>query len=667
MVGGKRSGERRSLFSALMPASGTGDEVSLHLPDSCAGWRPVLQRCVELLPERRFQKPGDVAAMLRATAPRKAWLRRLRRPALVERRGKSGPLNRRWRWAALLLTLGVAVAVTSASWWWPQVPPPTVTQTVQLTSDRHKKWWRLVTDGARTYFSEREKNRWIPAAVSTQGGETVEIPTPFRNVVVQDISPKGTELLVTASEQELRQGENPLWVISTEGGKPYRLGDLEVLEARWSPDGQSLLFIRGKDVYVAKSDGTGSRKLVSMSSPPYFPSWSPDGKRLSLSVADPITSSPTLWELDADGSNLHPRLAGWGGEPFDCNGNWTPDGKYFLFDSFRGGPDSIWAVRERGSWFERWSREPVRLSSGPMSAGKPVASRDGSRIFFLGDTGKLSRLSRYDAKSGDWIPFLSGISAEHVDFSRDGEWVAYTSLLGLNVVRSRVDGSQRLQLTLPPMETAIPRWSPDGKKIAFIARYPGKKWKIYIIHSDGGSLQPLLPGQTDDRDPEWFPDGNSLVFASDREIGTSSEAPMLFVLDLQTNRITPVPGSWGRWCPRLSPDGRYLAAIVNYRSVVVFDFKTQRWMELASGEEFYWPSWSRDSQYVYFIDWKTESGVYDRVGIRDRKRERVAKLDRDIAHDDSMGGWVGLTPDGAPLAPIVDSTTEVFAFDWRAP
>ncbi len=230
-----------------------------------------------------------------------------------------------------------------------------------------------------------------------------------------------------------------------------------------------------------------------------------------------------------------------------------------------------------------------------------------------------------------------------------------------------MDGSQRVQLTSPPMEAACPRWSPDGKKIAFIARYPGKKWKIYIVHSDGGSLQPLLSGQTDDRDPEWFPDGNSLVFASDREIGTITDAPMLFVLDLKTNRVMPVPGSWGRWCPRLSPDGRYLAAIVGYRNVVVFDFKTQRWMELASGEEFYWPSWSQDSQYVYFIDWKTESGVYDRVGIRDLKRERVAKLDRELANDVTMGGWVGLTPDGAPLAVIVESTAEIFAFDWQAP
>jgi len=212
-----------------------------------------------------------------------------------------------------------------------------------------------------------------------------------------------------------------------------------------------------------------------MPSPPYFPSWSPDGKRLSLSVVDPQTSRPALWELNADGSNLHPRLAGWGGEPFDCNGTWTPNGKYFLFDSFRGGPDSIWAVRERGSWFERWSREPMRLSSGPMSAGKPVASKDGRRIFFLADTGKVSRLSRYDAKSGDWSPYLSGISAEQVDFSRDGQWVAYTSILGANLVRSRMDGSQRLQLTSPPVEAANPRWSPDGEKIALIGSNFGRK------------------------------------------------------------------------------------------------------------------------------------------------------------------------------------------------
>jgi Tol biopolymer transport system component len=177
-----------------------------------------------------------------------------------------------------------------------------------------------------------------------------------------------------------------------------------------------------------------------------------------------------------------------------------------------------------------------------------------------------------------------------------------------------------------------------------------------------------MPGESDERDPGWSPDGNSLVFVSDREFQKTSDPPWLFVLDLRTRRVNPVPASTGLLFPRWSPDGRFLAAIsVNYANVVLFDFRKRQWVELASGAEFYWPSWSQDSQFVYFIDWKTESGVYDRVRIRDHKRERVAKLDKDLAVDIFHGGWVGLTPDGAPLALIVESAAEIFAFDWRAP
>jgi Tol biopolymer transport system component len=55
-----------------------------------------------------------------------------------------------------------------------------------------------------------------------------------------------------------------------------------------------------------------------------------------------------------------------------------------------------------------------------------------------------------------------------------------------------VDGSQPLQLTFPPMRSHHPRWSLDGKQIAFPAQVPGKRWKIHLVSSGGGIPEQVL-------------------------------------------------------------------------------------------------------------------------------------------------------------------------------
>src|SRR5215469_2921042 len=97
-------------------------------------------------------------------------------------------------------------------------------------------------------------------------------------------------------------------------------------------------------------------------------------------------------------------------------------------------------------------------------------------------------------------------------------------------------------------------------------------------------------------DPNWSPDGGKIVFG-----GSYLGATAIRVLDMKTHQVSTVPGLEGFYSPRWSPDGRYIAAMpADQLNVVLYDFETQQWSELAKGRAGY-PSWSNDGQYVYFL------------------------------------------------------------------
>src|SRR5262249_18354207 len=208
------------------------------------------------------------------------------------------------------------------------------------------------------------------------------------------------------------------------------------------------------DFYIAKADGSESRKFVSLNGVPYVPHWSPDGKMLRFTL---FTRNGALWEVSADGSNPHPLFSNQNDSQFDCCGTWTPDGKYFVYQSTRNGTTDIWAIRENTGFFRRTEPKPVQLTAGPLQFSAPSPSIDGQRLFVIGSHDR-GELVRYDLKSGQLVSYLSGMSAEGLDFSPDGKWVVYVTLPEGTLWRSRLDGSQQLQLTNKPMVSGLPRW-----------------------------------------------------------------------------------------------------------------------------------------------------------------------------------------------------------------
>ena len=351
---------------------------------------------------------------------------------------------------------GLAVAVWRAS----SPPPPRITASTQITNDRLLKG-DPVTDGSRLYFAARRSESDSPeeqfvAQVATTGGETVTLTPGVAQIL--DISPNGTKLLVTMFKGI--EDEADIWVRPVLSGAPRRVGDLRTglmsNGGAWSPDGARIVYAQGSELRLARSDGTESRTLVSTAGRPFSPRWSPDGKRLRYSVRDAKTFASTLWEASTDGTNAKEVLPGWKGAPNPCCGAWTPDGRYFVFvagvDTWPAAGD-IWALREERAPLQRGRAEPVQLTFGPIRFGPPVPSRDGKRLFVVGGQEK-GELTRLDARTGQFAPYLSGISARSLAFSKDGGWAAYATVPERTLWRSRVDGTERLQLTFPPLSAA---------------------------------------------------------------------------------------------------------------------------------------------------------------------------------------------------------------------
>jgi eukaryotic-like serine/threonine-protein kinase len=664
-------------FSGNTPAM-VFDAILHKAPTSAARLNPNLPVELEQITSKALEK--DRKLRYQSASDVGVDLKRLRREVESGRTGAvsaySGttavtppPVQRKMSWrtiaigAAALLVLGVIAWLLR-----PSLPPARITGSTQITHDGLPKTFGgqvttiVLTDGPRLFVQESVGGHFVVAQVSASGGETVPIPTPFQNVCLDNISPDKSELLIgTFTGIELEQ---PLWALPVLGGSPRRLGNLVATDGTWMSNGD-MLVAHGSDLQVVNPDTNASHKFAGLPDFTYWLRWSPDGRALRFTVTFP--SGYQIWEMAADGTHQHRMLQGWHEPANETRGNWTPDGKYFVFESSRNGRSDLWAILEKRDFFHNENHAPVQLTSGPLSFHSPQPSLDGKRIFTIGEQPR-GELERFDAKSGEFVPYLAGISISDVSFSRDGRWMAYVTYPEQALWRSRIDGSDKLQLTRPPFLAFLPAWSPDGKKILFGGWDPGKNAAIYAIAAEGGVPQQLVSDPASDAFyGDWGPDGKSIVFEKNRLNGSSNYKTDVEMLDIQTGRVSMLPGSESLIVPAMSPDGRFLAATTTDRlKLMLFDYATQKWTELAK-TDIGALNWTRDGKYLYFDSGSGLDPAISRVRMADRKLERVTGLKDFRRVEFSSYPWSGLTPDGAPLLLRDVGTQEVYALDFEAP
>jgi Tol biopolymer transport system component len=423
----------------------------------------------------------------------------------------------------------------------------------------------------------------------------------------------------------------------------------------FSPDGKRIAFRSEREdggVFVMGATGESVTRVTELG---YNPAWSPDGERIVVATESvtPLSSRPTksqLWVADVTtgdkrlvgaGDALQPhwsphgyRIAFWGrpkgggqgeiwtlpaegGEPIpvspdpamDWNPVWAPDGRFLYFSSDRGGSMNVWrAPVDEKTGRLLGSPEAVTIGGAATSHQHLGFSQDGRQLAYvaLEDVQNLTRVAFDPATekvtAGPVSVTRGSMLAGFPDPSPDGEWLAFVSMgrqRDVFVVRS--DGTGLRQLTDDMHRDLWPRWSPDGRQIAFTSDRSGST-EVWVINRDGSGLRQITqrPGA---HYSIWSPDGSRIAFATHRPRGGA------FVLHLGENRVllsmeqsgdastAYEPWSW-------SADGKRLAVLRHladgiHGGVGAYDLESKRYDWLTDFGDF--PVWLGDSRRMLFV------------------------------------------------------------------
>ena len=557
-------------------------------------------------------------------------------------------------WVAWFLA-GAAVAVIAAFSVHLLAAPRGVSFTgiTQITSDGTSKSG-LVTYGRHIYFGEFHNGRTVLSEVSVNGGPISTISTPFNNAYPVSISPDGSRLLVL--DQEGQEQELALWIVPVTGGRPIRVGNVRCHSAAWSPDGREIAFARGNSIYLTSDRGATIRRLETFTTVPDLLRWTPDGKRIRLELRDWRAWRSSFWEVvfahrdSADVAALVPLHITL---PECCDTASQPNA---ADQSFVGGWNLglgrlLLIGAHRSLLSKRFFSRSLNGEAGYVS--DLALDPQGNVLYEIADSASTQGFLQadeidllwFDRRSREFRPFLPGISANDVDFSPNGRWIAYVRLPDTTLWVSHPDGTDAHQIVFPESNIELPRWSPDGRQIAFTAELPGKPWRIFVVPARDGKAREASRGTDNQGAPTWSPDGKWLVYGN--VWCQETDSCEIHKIDLATGQEFTVPGSKGLWTARWSPDGRYVAALQPVRHQLwLLDLRRGQWRKLADGINGNDLSWSADSRHVFASIPNGDKPKIVRVSLGGQVKTAV-----DLSSFSKMPGridtWFALAPGGS--------------------
>ncbi len=286
----------------------------------------------------------------------------------------------------------------------------------------------------------------------------------------------------------------------------------------WSPDGEHLVLCTtselGQPCRLTLVSVAGGERRWLTSPPPgsvgdSHPAFSPNGR--SIAFVRETGSENGLYLLDLPGGA--PRRLMTTPSPVRRPA-WTRDGQSLIFTTYRGGiRNSLWRVSVHGG-------EPEPVTGTGEGASDPATARLHGRLVFVqsqmdqnlyradldGAAGSVTRLAattRQDANP---------------DISSDGSRIAFVSDRAGHAEIWVTDVSGTNAVPVTDLKTpAHPRWSPDGRHIAFSAKVPGASHAdIHVVDAASRLAQRLTFEASNDEWPTWSADGRWIYFMSDR-------------------------------------------------------------------------------------------------------------------------------------------------------
>lgn len=291
-------------------------------------------------------------------------------------------------------------------------------------------------------------------------------------------------------------------------------------ETALSPDGKTFAMARGGQIVLMPSEGGWLVTLTSTTGGKSGLSWSPDGRTIAYS------SAGSIWTVAASGGSPRRLTHAYPGpgDPrtaADRDPQWSPAGKWILYETGRTGRNSLMAVSQDGAVNNY-------VAESRADEDSPAWSPDGTRISFTERSpeyfsGKLKVLM-FDPKTGQAAGDPKTLYSSPTD--RGGGWSIRKA-----------------------------QWSPDGHSLAVLLQDSG--WShVYLIPAAGGDPKPLTRGEYEDESCVFSPDGKSLAIVSNQN---SLEETHVWIVPLSGGESRPlaafkVPGVESN--PEWSPDGR---------------------------------------------------------------------------------------------------------------
>ncbi|MBK9745797.1 MAG: PD40 domain-containing protein [Chloroflexi bacterium] len=249
------------------------------------------------------------------------------------------------------------------------------------------------------------------------------------------------------------------------------------------------------DIFIMDTSGGGVRNLTANRANDRHPDWSPDGTQITF--ASDRSGNFDVYVMQNNGAeprNLTNNSAN------DNSPDWSPDGSTILFISDRDGGQDVYTVAVADGAVQRITSNGTRKSA-------PTWSPDGTKIAYWEGAEGLEQIVTFDLASGASTTLTSGAPSSWAAWSPDGSSIAYfqnTALGTADIYEIPAGGGLARNLTDNPANDVRPAYAPDGNEIVFASDRTGNL-EIFSSSREGGFIRQLTQNAGDDTSPAWQP------------------------------------------------------------------------------------------------------------------------------------------------------------------